>query len=90
MKALTKLPTGLLWLLCGPTFAQFSGKFELHPQGCEAAGKCVLSYNLLFKDKNGVEWQADANDVTDGASIPGWAQPFVGGPFDPSYLTCPA
>lgn len=86
MKTFATLAVGISLFVCNPAFAQFTGKFDLHPSGCQDTGKCTLTYNLLFKDPKGVEWQADANDVTDGASIPLWAQPFVGTPFDPSYL----
>lgn len=80
----------LAWLLAvaviGPANAQFTGKFELGPPGCEEKGLCTLTYDLRYADPNGVVWLAAAKDKTDGASIPAWAQPFVGKPFDTSYL----
>jgi hypothetical protein len=73
-------------LTIGPTKAQFSGKFELGPPGCEDKGLCTLTYDLRFKDPQGLEWLAAAKDTTDGASIPPWAQPFIGKPFDKSFI----
>ena len=70
--------------------AQFSGKFELAPPGCESTGQCMLTYDLLFKDPQGLEWQADAKNKTDGASIPTWAQPIVGKPFDSLFVKAAA
>lgn len=86
MKHLLFLACVLTALLLSPAKAQFSGNFDLSPQGCEGTGKCILKYDLRYKDPKGVEWLAAANDTTDGASIPSWAQPFVGDPFDKSYI----
>ncbi len=47
---------------------------------------CWLAEDFGFIDKNGIGWQADKGDKTDGASIPKWAQRFVGVPFTPEYL----
>lgn len=69
-----------------PASAEFLGTFELGPIGCEATGVCKLTYKLLYKDPNKIEWQADALDSTDGATIPTWAQPIIGKPFDKSYI----
>jgi hypothetical protein len=78
--------SALASLVAFPASAQFSGQFELGPPGCQQKGQCTLTFNLLFRDPQGVEWQADAKNKTDGASIPPWAQPFVGNPFDPTYI----
>lgn len=69
-----------------PVKAQFTGKFELGPPGCEDKGLCTLTYDLRYKDPYGVEWLAAAKDKTDGASIPFWAQPFIGNPFDKLFI----
>lgn len=77
---------------CGALFAaadasaDFSGDFRLEPPGCQTTGACKLSYDLRYTDPGGMAWLAAAKNITDGASIPRWAQPFVGSPFDPSYL----
>ena len=76
----------LISVFSGPANAEFSGAFELGPSGCEAKGECTLTYDLNYVDANGVGWQAAAKDKTDGASIPAWAQPFIGNPFDKSYI----
>ncbi|RHX77471.1 DUF1353 domain-containing protein [Leptospira yasudae] len=85
----TKLLIPLCFLLLIPThflFAEFTGNFLLSPVDCEQTGKCTLTYDLYFKDTNGIIWKANAENTTDGASIPEWAQPFVGKPFDSTYL----
>lgn len=68
-----------------PASAQFSGTFELGPEGCERTGQCTLTYDFRYRDPNGVEWQAAAQNRTDGASIPPWAQSIVGSPFDKNF-----
>lgn len=64
----------------------FVGNLVLIPPGCEASGKCSLGEDFGYVDPNGVGWQAKKDDNTDGASIPSWAQPLVGKPFEPSYI----
>ena len=66
--------------------AQFVGELEFIPAGCEAAGKCTIKSDFEYKDPAGVRWQTKAQDKTDGASIPVWAQPFVGTPFTKEYI----
>lgn len=66
--------------------AQFMGTLEFKPAGCEHQGQCILTYDLRFRDPNGVEWLAKASDTTDGATIPVWAQSVIGQPFDASYI----
>lgn len=73
-------------LMIASAAAQFSGKFELGPPGCEDKGLCTLTYDLRFKDPKGVEWLAAAKDQTDGASIPTWAQSFIGKPFEKLFI----
>jgi Protein of unknown function (DUF1353) len=83
------LPTGVLlslWLTTAPAHAEFIGDFELGPPGCQAQGQCTLTYDFKYVDPNGVGWQAAAQNQTDGASIPPWAQPFIGQPFDEKYI----
>lgn len=66
--------------------AQFGGVLELTPPGCERVGQCRLAHPLRFTDSAAVVWEAKADLVTDGASIPGIFQPFIGSPFDPSFI----
>lgn len=86
MKKLSALTFLITTLSSGPSHAEFTGPFELSPAGCEDHGECVLTYNFKYKDPKGVEWQAAANNTTDGASIPVWAQPIVGKPFDKMFV----
>lgn len=67
-------------------FGSFDGTLDLNPTGCQQYRHCKLTYNLRYKDPQSVVWQADANDVTDGASIPSWAQPIIGDPYDPQFV----
>lgn len=76
----------LITALVTPAPAEFIGKFELGPSGCEESGLCTLTYDFKYRDPDGIEWQANAENKTDGASIPQWAQPFIGRPFDRSYI----
>lgn len=73
-----------LWSL--PAAAQFDGMLGFEPDGCMAKRECILKFPLKFTDMAKRVWQADAGDVTDGASIPDWAQGIIGGPWDESYL----
>jgi Protein of unknown function (DUF1353) len=66
--------------------AQFLGDLVLTPAGCESAGQCTLKNKLLFTDPTGIVWEAKAGLITDGASIPGIFQPFIGEPFDPAFI----
>lgn len=73
-------------------FGHFEGKLELVKNGCETTnpdkpkpGPWRLLYNFGYVDRWDVPWQADAGDCTDGASIPAWAQPLVGGPMTTEY-----
>ena len=69
-----------------PAFSEFIGNFDLGPSSCEDTGLCTLTYDFKYKDPKGLEWQANAKNTTDGASIPPWTQPIIGKPFDPSYI----
>lgn len=66
--------------------AEFVGNLKLLPDGCQNGTYCKLGENFGYIDKNGLGWQADKNDKTDGASIPKWAQRFIGVPFTKEYL----
>lgn len=76
----------LLMLTGGNALAQFEGTLELMPQGCEQLGQCKLKYPLKFTDSSKVVWEAEAGLNTDGASIPGVFQPFIGAPFDLAFI----
>lgn len=67
-------------------FGSFEGTIDLKPVGCEQVRKCKLTYDLRYKDPLNIVWKADANDVTDGATIPSWAQPIIGDPYDPHFV----
>jgi len=66
--------------------AKFEGKLVLLPDGCEAIRSCILKEKLRYTDPNGFVWEAKAGIKTDGASIPWWAQKYIGEPYDISYL----
>jgi uncharacterized protein DUF1353 len=66
--------------------AEFIGNLEFLPAGCEQAGLCKIKTDFRYKDPTGIEWLTKAGDTTDGASIPFWAQPFVGQPFDKMFI----
>ncbi|WP_333605307.1 DUF1353 domain-containing protein [Novosphingobium sp.] len=77
----------VVWLLLAqPAHAQFVGDLELAPTNCQNSGICTLVKDFGFIDPRGVGWQAQAGLKTDGASIPGWAQPLVGGRFDEAFI----
>lgn len=71
---------------CVPASADFVGRLELAPADCQSSGKCRLVYDFGYYDPGGIGWQAKAGDITDGASIPTLAQPFIGGPWDKSFI----
>lgn len=74
----------------------FVGELAFRPDGCEGSRRCFLVNDVRYNARNGLGWQAskradDAGDmvesgVTDGASIPLWAQPLIGEPFDPEFI----
>lgn len=69
-----------------PAQADFIGDLSLEPEGCEEAELCTLAADFGYIDPRGLGWKADQGDETDGASIPRWAQKFVGIPFEPAAL----
>ncbi|WP_050980239.1 DUF1353 domain-containing protein [Sinorhizobium sojae] len=66
--------------------ADFVGSLELLPPGCETAGNCRLGQDFGFVDASGLGWQASKGLLTDGASIPPWARPLVGAPFEAAFI----
>jgi Protein of unknown function (DUF1353) len=87
MKLLPAVLLPLLAFLCPvAAWPQFQGELKLLPKGCEAAGQCTLAQKLRFVDSQGEIWEAAAGLVTDGASIPGIFQPFVGEPFHERFI----
>lgn len=72
--------------LSGTAYAEFVGELVLVPNGCENEGLCKLGEDFGFVDDSGLGWEAAKDLLTDGASIPPWAQPFVGGPFDHAFI----
>ena len=74
----------------------FEGELVLYPAGCETNRKCYLANDIRFTDPYGIVWEAGRRDpgagneiqtgLTDGASIPGWAQPIIGKPYNRQYL----
>lgn len=70
-----------------PAWADFTGQFELvdNPGGKDGKLK-KLKYPFGYNDNKGYGWEARAGLETDGASIPLWAQPFIGGPYDEQYI----
>jgi hypothetical protein len=89
MKATFLFFIAWLWavlLAACPAAAAFIGTLEFAPPGCEQAGICILLQDFKYIDPNKTEWLTVKGDKTDGASIPTWAQPFIGEPFDKSYI----
>lgn len=76
----------LLTVFCAPAKAEFVGTLAFKPAGCEKSGKCEVVYDFSYIDPKGMGWQASAGLITDGASIPRWAQPFVGGAWDKHFI----
>jgi hypothetical protein len=77
-----------VWLvIVYPANAQFVGNLAFTPKNCDNdGGVCTLVHDFGFIDPSGVGWQAKAGLKTDGASIPGWAQPLIGGQFDSAFI----
>lgn len=72
--------------LGGTARADFVGTLKFKPAGCEQGGQCELVYDVSYIDPKGIGWQASAGLKTDGASIPAWAQPFIGGAWDKQFI----
>ncbi len=74
------------FMLSGIAHAGFIGQLQLLPPGCEASTECRLGQDFGFVDSAGVGWQAAKGLLTDGASIPEWAKPFIGASFEPAFI----
>lgn len=66
--------------------AGFEGELALVPVDCEVQGSCRLAEKFGFVDRNGLGWEAAKGLQTDGASIPLWARPLVGGAFEDAFI----
>lgn len=66
--------------------ADFVGNLAFAPSGCERMRKCKLQEDFGYIDTKGIGWLAYAGDQTDGASIPVWARPYIGGSFDGRFI----
>ena len=72
------------------------GELVLYPQGCQskAGGICKLGSELTYtSSRNRLVWKTNAwssdeaqSGTTDGASIPKWARPIIGEPYEGAYL----
>jgi Protein of unknown function (DUF1353) len=78
-----------VFCLCDSAIGQFVGTLEFTPEGCESTGICNIKSDFKYKDPNNVEWLTQAGAKKDGASIPTWAQPFIGQPFDKDFIKVP-
>jgi Protein of unknown function (DUF1353) len=66
---------------------RFLGEFELIGILNPSEGREKrLKYNFGFVDPDGVAWEARAGLKTDGASIPEWALPIIGGRYSSEYI----
>src|SRR5215470_10513499 len=85
---LSGLMVGLVITFAGSTSspAGFVGTLELLPAGCEQTGHCRLGQDFGYVDPSGTGWDAQKGLLTDGASIPPWARPFIGEPFDKAFI----
>ena len=88
VRALRRPATGLAIALALLTSARadFIGTLELLPPGCEQTGQCRLGQDFGYLDPSGTGWQAQKGLLTDGASIPPWAKPFIGESFDKAFI----
>jgi hypothetical protein len=72
--------------LPSPALAEFVGTLSFTPADCKASGQCELVYDFGYIDPDRVGWQAKAGLKSDGASIPSWAQPIIGGPWEEQFI----
>ncbi len=65
----------------------FKGRFELvdNPGGRDGKLK-RLKYDFGYVAPDGTGWEAAAGLETDGASIPDWAIPIIGGRYDEQFI----
>ncbi len=64
-------------------YGQFKGLVNAEWQGDGRSMK--LTAPFAYVDPTGVEWNAPVGSIVDGASIPGFAWSFIGGPFEGGY-----
>ena len=86
----------LLTVSLDASSAPIEGELDLYPEGCQYTDDeiCKLRSELTYTSPgNGLVWKTNvwsSDDVksgtTDGASIPKWARPIIGGPYDGHYL----
>ena len=87
MRARCVLTAFCVWAaFAAPAAAQFSGDVAFTPDACKTKKSCILRSELSFVDPAKRTWRAVAGDVTDGASIPDWAQGVIGDRWDDSYI----
>ncbi|RWN27582.1 DUF1353 domain-containing protein [Mesorhizobium sp.] len=77
---------GVLLSWSGTAKAEFVGTLQLIPEGCQTGRYCKLGQEFGYVDPLGIGWQARKGLQTDGASIPPWARPLVGGAFEPAFI----
>lgn len=88
--------SNLIILLTAPTFVfgqqgYFTDgpNFEENLVNCgpfyEAGTECRRLAATFGYSKNGFGWETPAGTITDGASIPSWAQWFIGAPFSKEF-----
>lgn len=66
---------------------KFVGQLKLKKDAeCTFPGPWQVQERFGYIDESGTGWLTVKGDCTDGASIPQWAQPFVGGPMTLRYL----
>lgn len=85
MRVLLLAPVAAV-VLAWPAYGGYVGELAFTPPGCRTAGECELVHDFGYIDPKGIGWQAKAGLKTDGASIPPWAQPIVGGAWEEQFL----
>lgn len=74
-------------LIAGPAAAgQFKGTLKFEDPDCVKGKECRLADWFGYTDSTGYGWQAQAGDVTDGASIPPVFRLWIGHPFDEDLI----
>lgn len=71
------------WAQQNSQFGSFSGRVvtEWLPDG----RRMKLLEQFSYTAPTGEQWRAPAGSIVDGASIPPWAWPLIGGPFEGRY-----
>lgn len=65
---------------------KFSHELAFTLEGCQKAGWCKLKSKFGYIDSEGQGWEAEAGNLTDGASIPKDLKPYFGNSFDPELV----